>query len=133
MSDQNILLDLNTDRKREIIAIDGKRYELMAMQDFQLRESQWLASKGEEISKLTKPGIKSSDGPSLTKMLDQVIGKIVRTRMPRRVLRKLTDMQKITIMTTFTSVAGIKGETARPTPQHTPSSSPGSSASTAAQ
>ena len=133
MNDQDILLDLSTERRRETIAIDGKRYELMAMQDFQLQEYQWLARKGEEISQLSGPGLTSADIPKLAKMLNQVISKIIRTRMPRRVLRKLTNTQKINIMNAFTSVAQIKEETARPTPRHTESSSPGSNASTVAR
>ena len=133
MSDQDILLDLSTERRRENIAIDGKRYELMAMQDFQLQEYQWLAKQGALIQQLSGPGLTSADLPELTKLLNEVVGKIIRARMPRRVLRKLTNTQKIDIMNAFTKVAGIKEETARPTPQHTPSSSPGSNASTAAR
>ena len=130
---EDILLDLSTKRKREKIAIDGKLYELAAMQDFQLQEYRWLADKGEEIGELSGAGLTSADLPKLTKLLDKVIGKIIRTKMSRQVLRKLTNTQKISIMNAFTKVAGIKGETARPTPQDGTSFSPGSKDSMAAQ
>ena len=130
---EDILLDLSTERKREKIAIDGKLYELAAMQDFQLQEYQWMADKGREIQELSGAGLTSADLPKLTKLLDRVIGKVIRTKIPRRVLRNLTNTQKISIMNAFTKVAGIKEATTRPTPRDGTSLSPASAASTAAQ
>ncbi len=111
---EDILLDLSTDRKREKIAIDGTLYEMQTPQDFQLQEYQWLAKQGERIQELSGPGLTSANLPKLAKLLDRVVVKIMRSNMPRRVLRKLSNPQKIEIMNAFTKVARIREETTRP-------------------
>ena len=134
MADKDVLLDLSTERRREKIAIDGKLYELAAMQDFQLQEYQWLAEQGRIVQKMSEATpITSTDLANIANMLDKVLNKIMRTRLPRRVIRRLSNNQKISIMAAFTKAAGIKEATPRPTLQDGMSSSPASSDSMAAQ
>tara|TARA_Y100000310_G_scaffold47500_2_gene44069 strand:- start:11197 stop:11640 length:444 start_codon:yes stop_codon:yes gene_type:complete len=129
----DILLDLSTSRQRERIAIDGKQYELSAAQDFELREYLWLAEKGKKIQELGPDSYDAAKFAKLSKTLDLLVCKIVRTKMPRRVLKKLTSAQKIAIMNAFTEAVGIKEATARPTPQDGTSLSPASNDSTEEQ
>ncbi len=133
MDNQDILLDLSTERTRKVIKIDGKQYELAAPQDFQIQEYLWLSKKGEKIAELGPESHDAAKLTELTKLLDELIRKIVYTRMPRRVLRELDNGQKIAIVNAFTRAVGIKEATprprARPTPQDGTNLSPASSAS----
>jgi hypothetical protein len=132
MSNEDVLLDLTTERRREKIAIDRKLYELAAPQDFELREYMWLSEQGRRIQDLGQGSYEGGKFKQLEYLLDKILCKIVRTRLPRRVMRRLTSAQKLAIVGAFTEAAGIKGETERPKAPDGTSSSPGSSGSTAA-
>ena len=129
MDNPDVLLTLSTDIRHEQIVIDDKSYELAAPQDFQLQEYRWLDSKGKRVGELGAE-LTLEKLPEFTKLLDSIVVKIIRTKMPRRVLRKLSNAQKVEIMNAFTKAAGIKEATPRSTPQDGTSSSPASTDST---
>jgi len=130
MGDEDVLLDITTKRHRERIAIDGRAYELAAPQDFDLQEYMWLAAQGKRIQELGPGAYDTVKLAELTNLLDRLLRKIMRTRLPRRVMHRLSNGQKLAILDAFTKAAGTRGETARPTLRDGAKLSPASSDST---
>jgi hypothetical protein len=104
------LLDLDT-LEHDVIAIDGKQYEIMQPDDFGLADlaairrayRTVLAVQGKAEADLT-----DDDLEQLAKALDAVTQKAIPS-MPAEVLARLRDGQKLQIVATFTKLAGRLG------------------------
>jgi len=108
MADDNVILDLSTlAPERKKIRVDGQLYELAVMDDFGLRDQQWISSRARDMWKgLDADKIEELDEEAVEFTLDQIVDKIV-AQLPRESIVKLSISQKTQILSVFIKHAGV--------------------------
>jgi hypothetical protein len=104
------LLDLDT-QERDVIAIDGKQYEILQPDDFGLADLAAIRRAYRTVVSVqgkSEDDLTDDDIEQLGKALDAVTQKVI-PDMPAEVLARLRDGQKLQIVATFTKLAGRLG------------------------
>lgn len=129
------ILDLATLADRPTVAIDGIAYRLRSPDDFSILEHQRHVVQVQRFSELLNlPAPTDDEGAELAQLLDAYCRRVLEA--PPDVQGKLTDGQRLRIVSVFAQLLGLSGltpgATARPTATTGVTSSPGSPASTEA-
>ena len=103
------LLELSTKRERSKIAIDGKLYEIIVSQDLSFTQVAKMQVTSERAQALAeKKNLTDEEKLELIQSIDESVMRIVKG-MKKRILRKLTYMQKIQIIEVFSkAVVGVE-------------------------
>jgi hypothetical protein len=93
------ILELQTSVTRQIVRIDGTDYELLNGDELGLRDYLWMRETGKKLADIEIENLSEAQVDELSSALDVVTEKSLLA--PKEVRDKLTDTQKMKIMTFF--------------------------------
>ena len=98
MKGKNVIISINTEtRERKAIEIDGVRYELTHPDDMSFREFVWMENTGEDVQRLLKGRLTEDRVDKVVGLIEDAVNKVV-IDLPKMVLKKLSDRQKMAII-----------------------------------
>jgi len=101
VGDNNVVISISTEHKeRKAIEIDFVKYELADPNEMGFKEFAWLENTGGDIQKLLKGRLTDNKIDQVVELVDKAVKKIV-IDLPDKVLSKLSDKQKMTIITSW--------------------------------
>lgn len=96
---ENEILELQTNVKRQIVRIDSVDYELLNGDELGLKDYLWMRETGNKLSGMQIENLNEKEIDELSSALDTVTEKSLLA--PKEIRDKLTDTQKMKIMTFF--------------------------------
>ena len=98
------ILDLDTLIKRPVIAIDGKRYEILSPDELSVLDHHRLTTQGKRLDELLAgPDLEPEDERELSKLLADITDWIM-VGVPAEVREKLSDAQRMEVGEVFTAL-----------------------------
>jgi hypothetical protein len=126
MADPKTLLTLDTDTPRDVVRIDGHDYPLADMDDFSLKDQHRLSTTGKRVMALSdKPDATEAEIADAQSGMDSIFTRIL--PLPDDVATRVKFGARMRIIAAFFNARGEPSA-----PENGPTSSPASSASTAA-
>lgn len=111
------LLDLQTQIARPSINIDGKRYEILAVDELSVLDTQRFGTWQRRLEELQNDSDRSDDDPEIEDLVTTISHKVL-IGVPDDIFAKLSGIQKIAVVEVFTGLLlrnrmGVAGATAR--------------------